>query len=259
MSKTTLIIFLLTGLCAPCLATAAITAPYANDFSASASAFAATSSSEWTLGLGVYQNTVPNNATSTATLEFSNLGGANLNDFLIATTFTITNSTSSVNSLGFLALGESPDATDTSKKYYLADVFADGRLRLQQMGFPNPLLNIESPGVPALAANVPYLLELDGAYNQVGDLLLSLSLTGNSVNRTISFPIPAADVLAGNYFGYRNRATGGNANDNLTLQFDSVNVTAIPEPTAIGFVVTSLITGFALGTYWRRRLANLCA
>jgi hypothetical protein len=256
------------------LATAAITSPYFNDYADEASVvlYTETTSDQWAvLPSGKYQNQIAadlisSNESSSSMLEFTDLGGspATAQDFIFSTTFTITKSTGSFNTVGFALLGNSPNATTNASSHYLADVYVGGSLMNAQLRFaeigPLPKLTTTMLDLgKILMEDTPYLLQVEGKYAGNGDLNLKLELTGNNVTDiyAIPQPIPANEVLQGNYFGYRNR-TGSTTSD-LTVEYDTLNITAIPEPSSIGIVAASLLGGYALGRYWRSRQSKVDA
>jgi hypothetical protein len=271
MHRLTLFLFLAVGCCAPTLSFAAITSPYSNLFfdPSSVSNHTATQATQWSvLPAGKYQNEILANApnkSSSSMVFFNDLGGSpfTAKDFSLSTTFTITNSINDFNSLGFAVLANNPDATTNTNPFYLADLFIGGGSNNAQLRFaeistdPTPglattMLNLQK----ILQLNIPYSLQLTGNYESDGDLNLTLELSGDNDFDSFQAHINNADVLTGNYFGYRDRASGG-ANSALTVEYDSLNISAIPEPSSIGFVAASLIGGYALGRYWRRRQAKI--
>ena len=84
-------------------------------------------------------------------------------------------------------------------------------------------------------------------------LTLKLDLAGDNDLDSLQANVLAADVLTGDHFGFRDRASGG-ATSALTVEYDSLNIVAIPEPSSMGFVAASLIAGYAVGHYIRRRM-----
>lgn len=267
MHKLTLFIFFAVGCCASTFTAAAIV-PYSNDFSLSAADFSPTLSSQWSLNSGKYQNEIlvdldPNNNTSSSTRQFAGLGGSpsSANDFSLSTVFTVTNSVGDFNSAGYALLANNFDATATGTSFYLADVFVGGGTMMSQLRFaqsgPAPTLATTMFNLnKTLTPGIPYTLQVQGIYAVNGDLNLKLELTGDGDYDFLELPpIPASNVLEGDYFGYRDRT--GSLTSALTVQYDSFSIAAIPEPSAIGFVAASLIGGYALGRYWRRRRAKI--
>lgn len=267
MHKISLVFFLAVSYCAPSFASAAIMS-YSNDFAGSVAEFSETTDGQWTLGAGVYQNEIlstASNKTSSSLLSFGTLGGPALlaNDFSLSTTFIVTNSVADFNTLGFAFLGNSADATTNASSHYLADVYVGGgmmnaQLRFAEIGLTPTLIPTMLDLGKVLLQNIPYLLQLDGTYANNGDLHLTLGLTGDNDFDVFQTSINAANVLTGNHFGYRDRASGG-ANSTLTVEYDSLGVTAIPEPLSIGYLAASLIGGYVIGMYIRHRMASLAA
>ncbi len=262
--------FLAVGCCANTFASAAIVAPYSNNFSTSVADFSPTLSGQWSLVAGKYQNQIiadliPENNSSSSMLQFSNLGGSPLTakDFSINTEFTITNSVGDFNSLGYAILASNADATTNATSFYLADVFVGGgatnsQLRFAEIGATPTLATTTFNLNKILLQNIAYLLQVEGKYAVNGDLNLKLELSGDSDYDFYQIPpIPASNVLTGNYFGYRDRT--GTLTSALTVEYDNLTITAIPEPSSIGFVAGSLLGGYALGSYWRRRRAKTAA
>lgn len=261
MHKITLFFLLAAGCCAHTFASAAIMSPYANDFSTSAADFSPTLSGQWSLVSGQYQNEIlagALNKTSSSMLMFSDLGGSpsTAKDFSLSTTFTITNTVGDFNSLGYAILANTADATTNANSFYLADVFVGGgamnaELRFAEIGSAPNLATTMFNLNKVLLQNVPYLLSLQGIYDLSNNLNLTLALSGDNDFDSFQTTIPVANLLTGNHFGFRDRAPGETSA--LTVQYDSLNVAAIPEPSSFAFVAASLIGGYALGYYWRKR------
>lgn len=282
MRKIALFLLLAVGCCANAYASAAITSPYSNEFPDEGSVLnhIETLSGQWSvLPSGKYQNQILSSPladkSSSSMLQFNDLGGLpeHAKDFSLSATFTVTNLVGYSNSVGFAILASNADATVNSNSFYLADVFFGGEippelggginnasLRFEELGTnPTPWLAATMLDLGKVLSQGMYLLQLEGTYDaNNGDLNLRLDLTGENDTSPISFPttIPSANVLTGNHFGFRNRASGG-LDSALTVEYDSLNITAIPEPSSIGFVAASLIGGYAAGRYWRRRQAKL--
>jgi len=270
MHNLTLFFFLAVGCCANTFASAAIVAPYSNDFSASVADFSPTLSGQWSLISGKYQNQIiadmiPGNESSSSTRQFLGLGGSpfTAKDFSLSTVFTITNSVGDFNSLGYAILANNADATTNANSFYLADVYVGGgafnaQMRFAEIGVAPTLATTMFNLNKVLLQGIPYLLQVEGKYAANGDLNLKLELTGDNDYDFLQLPpIPAINVLAGDYFGYRDRT--GTTTSSLTVEYDSLNVTAIPEPSAIGLVAASLLGGYAIGRYWRRRQSKIDA
>jgi hypothetical protein len=267
MHKLTLYFLFALGCCANTLLAAPITSPFFNDFGDASSVLnhTATASGQWSvLPSGKYQNEIiadmiSNNESSSSMLEFTDLGGspATAKDFVFSTVFTITKSTGSFNTVGFAILGNSANATTNASSHYLADVYVGGSLMNAQLRFaeigPMPKLTTTMFDLEKiLMEDIPYLLQVEGKYADNGDLKLKLELSGdNDYDFYTIDAIPANDVLQGKFFGYRDRT--GNATSELTVEFDTLNITAIPEPSSLGIVAASLIGSYAIGRYWRRR------
>ncbi len=265
MQNIVLVVFLAVGCCANSLVSAAITAPYGNDFSSSVADFAPTTNGQWSLVSGNYQNVIHDsllNKSSSSLIKFVDLGGPSLTakDFSLSTTFTIINSVGDFNSLGYALLASNADATTNATSFYLADIYKGGgslnaQLRFAEIGLTPTLATTIYDLGKVLLHNVPYVLQVEGTYAENGDLKLGLELIDGSDVDSFETTIPAANVLTGEHFGFRDRASGG-ATSALTVEYDSINITAIPEPSSIGFVATSLIAGYAVGIYVRRRMAK---
>lgn len=265
MHKISLFFFLAVGICANSIATAAIVVPYSNDFSTSVADLSSTLEGQWSLASGTYKNEIlatASNKSSSSLLQFSDLGGSpsTAKDFSLRTTFTITSSVGDFNSLGFAILSNNADATTNSSSLYLADIFKGGgtlaaQLRFAEIGLTPTLTTTVFDMGKILLQGVPYVLQLDGNYADNGDLNLKLELIDNNDVSSFQTTIPSANVLTGNYFGLRDRASGG-VTSALTVEYDSLNITAIPEPSSIGFVAASLLGGYAIGRYWHRRQKN---
>ena len=273
MYKLATVFLLAVGCCANTFASAAITAPYSNDFSSivppADEDFSPTLNGQWSVVGEKYRNqilsTPSEEKTSTSMLQFSNLGGSPLtaNDFFLSTTFIVDPATVGTdNSIGFAVLGNSANATTNSSSHYIADVFLGsgtmnfGKLRFAEIGMSTTYAMTDGSLGKVLQPNTPYTLELEGKYDENGALKMKLGLIdGLDYDTFETISIPAANVLNGNYFGFRNRASGG-ATSTLSVELDNLNIVAIPEPSSIGFVATSLIAGYAIGMYIRRRMPS---
>lgn len=265
MQNIVLAVFLAVGCCANSLVSAAITAPYGNDFSSSVADFAPTTNGQWALVSGKYQNVILDsllNKSSSSLIKFDDLGGPALTaqDFSLSTSFTISNSVGDFNSFGFALLANNADATTNTTSFYLADIYKGGgslnaQLRFAEIGLTPTLTTSVFDLGKVLLLNTAYMLQVEGTYADNGDLTLGLELIDGSDVDSFETTIPAANVLTGQHFGFRDRASGG-ATSALTVEYDSINITAIPEPSSIGFVATSLIAGYAAGMYMRRRMAK---
>lgn len=273
MHKLSLVFLLAVGCCANTFASAAIMAPFNSDFSSTidpnpVAKFSPTLSGQWDIVANKYRNIIPANTSSSSTLDFSNLGGLNTTDFLLSTTFSFSGSVSDsgTNSIGFAVLSSSANATTSaSNSFYLADVSLGGPIKNAQLRLTK-MENLFSTSLTedidlqtVLEAGKLYLLQLAGEYSNAGNLKLTLSLRDESligdnlIGSTNANIVPT--VFTGTNFGLRNRATGGPLSA-LTVDFDSVNVVAIPEPSSVGFVAVSLIAGYGIGWYVRRRMAS---
>lgn len=268
MHKITLFLFLAVGSCANTFASAAIMAPFSNDFSSTAAEFSPSLQTQWGLVANKYRNEIlasPGaDKTSTSLVQFANLGGSPLtaNGFSLHSTFTITNSVGDFNSLGFALLASTPNATTNTNPFYVADLYVGGvtenaKLRLAEIstdltpGLPTTMLDLGK----VLTQGISYQLQLNGTYAANGDLNLQLELIGDNDIDSLQATVLAADVLTGDHFGFRDRASGG-ATSALTVEYDSLSVAAIPEPSSIGFVASSLIAGYAIGRYVRRKMTS---
>lgn len=198
-------------------------------------------------------------------LQFSDLGGSPLTakSFSLSTVFKVTETLGDFNTLGFAFLANNADATTNANKFYLADVYVggltmDAQLRFDEIG-PAPTMATTMFNLnKVLMKNIDYLLKLEGKYAPNGDLNLKLELTGDNDYDFLQLPaIPMSNVLAGNYFGFRDRT--GTLSGVKTVEYDNLSIVAIPEPASFAFVAVSLIGGYALGRYWRSRQTNQLA
>jgi hypothetical protein len=188
-------------------------------------------------------------------VQASNLGGPSLtaSDWTMSTTLVVNNSPTTTSTYGFAALGVDSNSTDASGGYYLADVgfTSGGLIRLFRINANAQLAS--APLASPLVTGTEYTLTLIGDYQPNGDLLMTFSILGGSLNQSVSATVPQASVLTGNWFGYRNRSTGTNAVMNATFDNFSIVPNAIPEPStwaAAGMVLA------AAGYSWRRWQQN---
>src|SRR5262245_24939583 len=123
MHKIALFLFLAVGFCANTFASAAIMAPFSNDFSSTVTEFSPSLQTQWGLVVDKYRNEILASPlidkTSTSLVQFANLGGAptSANHFSLSTTFTITASVGDFNSLGYAILASTPNATTNTSPF----------------------------------------------------------------------------------------------------------------------------------------------
>jgi len=231
---------------------ASVTIPYTNDFEVGASDFT-TDGGTWTVvddGSGsnnVYQHSAVGvgNTNNLAAVQTSDLAGDT--DFTLSTQFTVTDWVGgSSPSFGLISLATIYTDT-TPDSYLLTDVAKDGSLRIGYYNTAGAFTTSASQAGTALALDTLYTLTLDASYQISGDLDLSFTITGGSLNETLSTTIADANVLSGDLFGYRVRQ-----NSTTTVEFDNFSATAVPEPSAYALISGLLGLGFII-TRRRRR------
>lgn len=217
----------------------AATVPYSNDFSSNVSEFVETTDARWTLNTaaGLYNNTgTVGDQVSTALVQMTDLGNETDRNFVISTQFSITSFTGPDTTVGFAALSSTNDA---SGAYYLADVqVGSDDLRLFRISANSNLA--EEPAGFDIQTGTPYSLTLEGTYAGTGDLTLVLTLTdiGTPTNtKTISATVADANVLQGQYFGFRDRPTGSTGD--LNVNFDSLSI--VPEPSSLALLALPML------------------
>lgn len=227
--------------------------PYFNDFSSSVADFTEQTDARWTLNNGKYVNSYTGtDSQSSAMVQLTNLGGSSLtaNDWTMSTSFIVNNTPTTASTYGFAALGVDSNSTDATGGYYLADVgfTSGGLIRLFRINTNAQLAS--APLASPLVTGTEYTLTLVGDYQANGDLLMTFSILGGALNQSVSATVLQANVLTGDWFGYRNRATGTNMTINAS--FDNFSVTSpIPEPGT-----TAALGMFLLGggyAFYRRR------
>lgn len=224
---------------------AVVSYPYSNDFASSASDFVLTPADRWSLSSGALINsTTTIDQASSASVQVTGLGGApaSAKDFRVELDFrwTSINAANTNNTAGIGALGTDANFTDGSGGYYLADVQKMGNLRLYRINSNSSLREVVRPA-GALTVNQDYTLILEGDYDTVGNLMMTLTLldladAAKNYSISLTSPIAAASVLQGNHFAIRNR-TGGNSH---TIRVDEFTV--VPEPASLGLLaIASLL------------------
>lgn len=106
-----------------------------------------------------------------------------------------------------------------------------------------------------LLQSVPSLLQVESTTADTGNLEFKIELPSDHDTASLETNIPAANVLLGNHFGTHDVALGAKSSA-VTAEYESLNVSAIPEPSSIGIVTASLLGGYAIGRFWRRRQAK---
>lgn len=237
------------------ISTEAFSASLLNDFSSSPFT-AETIDTQWAVGGGTYNNTAP--ATTATSASFS-LAGISGSDFTLSTQFTVSTTTTAptggVSTVGFglLGLDSSFSGSSSGGAYYLADFgYANGmgnqglgRLRVIAIGdsatgittgvgsaFDNTEVNY------AIQTGSTYTLKLTGTYSG-GTLSMVLGLYDAAGTTQIGTSGSLADTtpLAGNNFGYRNRADTGGTTD---LSFDNYALQSVPEPSVFALMVPAI-------------------
>ena len=235
------------SLCVFSVSASAAVIVYENDFSTpigSGYGFSESSDAQWSVGSGVYINTITGDSASAANLSLPSVPG---NNFIVTTVFTVPTIPASGNfSVGFSALSNS-GTTD----FYLADISNSGTLRLGAFNtgtfsaFSGTTLSGTALG--NLISGETYTMTLTGTY--VGtSLTLALAVNDGANTATLTGTAPNA-AKTGTYFGYRDRVN--TAGEVGTIRFDQFSVT-IPEPSS------SLALGLgAMGGVLKRRRSRI--
>jgi len=229
--------------------------PYFNDFSTSVGDFVEQTDPRWALDSGKYVNSYSGtDIQSSALVQLTDLGGSSLsaNDFVMSTSFIVNNTPTTSTTYGFAALGVDSNSTDASGGYYLADVgfTTGGLIRIFRINTNAQLAS--APLASPLVTGTEYTLTLLGDYQPNGDLQMTFSILGGALNQSVSATVLQANVLTGNWFGYRNRSTGTNAV--MDASFDNFSVTnPIPEPGSIGALGMLALAGGCVLYRWRKQ------
>jgi uncharacterized protein (TIGR03382 family) len=220
------------------LTLAAVSLPYANDFSSSAADFNSGGSGNWSTGGGLYTNSIPTDGASYSLAQTTGLGGSTKQSFSMSTVITAVSGGST--SVGFAVLSNANAST-----FILADLFSNGNLRFRPFSGGGPTGDDIS-----LATSIRYLnitdfgsvdLSVTGIYNSDNSLTLTLSATQGTTTTSHSTTIASGSLPTGNYFGFRNRNNTGSENViPYSVSFDSISIDAVPEPSttllAVGFL-----------------------
>ena len=228
------------------IAEAAI-APYQNDFASSASDFTlSTAGGGWTLdtsGSGTlgHSNTNSNSATLfSAGLELSNLGGpaATASDFEISGAYSASALVGTFDYLGVVGLGSNSAFSSGADSFYMLRHLKNAQLELYRVSGGNSV-KLANVFAETISLNTAYALTLTGTYvdtnaDAVNDALdLTAELAKGS--STYGFTYRDATPLAGSYFGMRDQNANNNAT--VTMAWDSISVTLVPEPAGLATVV----------------------
>jgi PEP-CTERM putative exosortase interaction domain len=166
--------------------------------------------------------------------------GSSFQDFEVSTSFQLGNvSGGSASSWGMALLG---DSTSSLSKYILVDYSSTGTFRVLnlQSGGNGGVVSVSDTFAFNFDLDTTYTLTATGTY--VGSMLtISVDLTDGS--NTGSITATAFDASAtgytGDVLGLRARSGSG-----TTVQYESLSVAAIPEPSAFALFIGMGVVGF---------------
>ncbi len=213
---------------ASALHAAVVTTPYSEDFSTLntttvASVFTENDDPNWsvpTAGTYEYFTSLDNNAGS-AMVTASDFG-ATYADFVVSTTFTVTNKASGGTfNWGMALLGDD----ETPSNYILADLSSGGDFRIINVGGSGTGADVNESGSFSYALNTTYTLTATGTYSGT-NLTLKLDITnGVSSDSITAAAFDASTDYTGSAMGLRARSGSGGG---TTVQYDSFSI--VPEP-----------------------------
>ncbi len=171
-------------------------------------------------------NSNTNGQAGTAVVDLTNANGVPI---IMSTTFSASNFGGN-SDIGLVAFSDTIGLSNTG---YLADVKADGSMRILQGPTFATVLTSAPAGTFTFDASETYTLSLAAVPN-ASQLDLTLTIVDPS-SGTASITASSTILYSGIRYGYRSRNNGG-----LTASFDDFSVTVVPEPSSLALVALGL-------------------
>jgi len=244
LRSSTLSIFCLAFSTTAALNAATVSVPYSNDFSSSVADFTENNDPNWTLDTGAetYEfNTGSSNTSGSAMVSASGFG-ATYADFVVSTTFRVTdNASTGTSNWGMALLGNS----ESPSTYILADLTSGGGFRLINVGGSGTGQDVDASGAFSFNENTSYTLTATGTYTGT-NLTLSLDITdGVSSNSISAAAFDVSTYYTGSAMGMRARSgSGSGSNAGTSVEYDSFSI--VPEPGTYALLAGFCMLGFAM-------------